>query len=275
VKELAEAIAGGQLGDRLWLYSNYHCNLECSYCLTDSAPTSPRRSLSRARMVELAGEAAALGFTSVGVTGGEPFLVPDMAETLAEMAAHLPVVVLSNGTLFTERLLARVAPLAGLPVAVQLSLDAADAAANDARRGDGGFVKVIAAAAALRRLGVRVRIASTGASDDAGDRARLCALHLELGIADEDHVTRPVVRRGRAAVDSAAVATSTDNLSPELTITADGAFWSPFAPTAVGGRVDTDLLVCRITSPLHHPVGHILRLVAGRLPGGDAVQGIP
>jgi sulfatase maturation enzyme AslB (radical SAM superfamily) len=27
----------GPLG-RLWLYANYHCNLACRYCLTDSAP---------------------------------------------------------------------------------------------------------------------------------------------------------------------------------------------------------------------------------------------
>ena len=45
---IAEAIREGTLADRLWLYTNYHCNLTCSYCLTESsaaalaARSSPR-----------------------------------------------------------------------------------------------------------------------------------------------------------------------------------------------------------------------------------------
>ena len=50
-------------------------------------------------------------------------------------------------------------------------------------------------------------------------------------------------------------------LAPELTITADGAFWSPFAPTVVGGRVDTDLLVTRAVSPLARPAAALVDLV--------------
>lgn len=98
---VADAIAGGTIGDRVWLYSNYHCNLACTYCLTDSAPSSPRRELSAEAMVTAARQAEELGFAALGVTGGEPFLRPDMAETLAAMAAVLPTVVLSNATLFT------------------------------------------------------------------------------------------------------------------------------------------------------------------------------
>ena len=44
---VAEAIEAGVLGDRLWFYANYHCNLECSYCLTESGPNVPRRLLRR------------------------------------------------------------------------------------------------------------------------------------------------------------------------------------------------------------------------------------
>ena len=35
---VAEAIEDGTLGERVWFYANYHCNLECSYCLTESGP---------------------------------------------------------------------------------------------------------------------------------------------------------------------------------------------------------------------------------------------
>lgn len=36
------ALSDGTLGSRLWLYSNYHCNLACTYCLTESGPKVAR-----------------------------------------------------------------------------------------------------------------------------------------------------------------------------------------------------------------------------------------
>ena len=56
------------VGGRVWVYSNYHCNMACTYCLTDSAPSSPRRALSTKAMVTVAHQAAELGFSSLGVT---------------------------------------------------------------------------------------------------------------------------------------------------------------------------------------------------------------
>jgi len=274
VNELRAAIDRGAVGDRLWLYSNYHCNLYCGYCLTESSPAVQRRTLSATRMIALARQAAELGFASIGITGGEPFLLPHMPETLAWIADCLPVIVLSNGTLLTDKLVTRLAPLASLPVTVQVSLDCSDAERNDARRADGNFAKVLAAITRLQAIGVHVRIATTGVPDNESERARLCALHEELGVSHDDHVIRPVVRRGRARADEAAVPTSQDNLPPELTITAEGAFWSPFAPTVADGRTDTDLLICRTTTPLRRPVEELLRLVEDRPPGNDAVLGI-
>ena len=109
---LRAAIDEGRVAERLWLYSNYHCNLACSYCLTESAPGVERRLLGPARMIEAADQAKALGFRALGVTGGEPFVIADMPEVLGELARRLPVVVLSNATLFTTKLLERMRPLA-------------------------------------------------------------------------------------------------------------------------------------------------------------------
>lgn len=77
---VGEAVATGVLPGRVWLYSNYQCNLACTYCVTESAPGAQRRELDADRMLEAARQAAELGFTAFGVTGGEPFLLPDMAE---------------------------------------------------------------------------------------------------------------------------------------------------------------------------------------------------
>ncbi|HKG16583.1 MAG TPA: radical SAM protein [Solirubrobacteraceae bacterium] len=271
---LRAAIDAGRVADRLWLYSNYHCNLRCSYCLTESAPEVPRRILAPDQMVEAADQARALGFRSLGVTGGEPFLIPEMPEILAELARRLPVVVLSNATLFTTRLVERMRPLAELPVSVQVSLDSAEPDVNDEMRGPRNFARVLDAVPRLVAMGVPVRIATTGDHNTPEEMERLCALHRSLGVSDADHVVRPVVRRGRAAINCMGVVARATDLHPELTLTADGAFWSPFAPTVEGGRVDLDLLVSRQRLPLEAPTRAWLALADGRPPGADSALNI-
>jgi MoaA/NifB/PqqE/SkfB family radical SAM enzyme len=271
---LRAAIDQGRVAERLWLYSNYHCNLACSYCLTDSAPGVPRRLLAPAQMVEAADEASALGFRALGVTGGEPFVVPQMPEILAELARRLPVLVLSNATLFTPRLLERMRPLAELPVTVQVSLDSAEPDVNDLFRAPQNFAKVLHAIPRLIDLGIPVRIATTGDHNDAQQMERLCELHRSLGVPDEDHVVRPIVRRGRAASRGMGVVAEAKDLHPELTLTADGAFWSPFAPTVRAGRLDTDLLVTRQRLPLEAPTRALLALADANPEGTDTALNI-
>lgn len=274
LSEVGEAVAGGRLPGRVWMYSNYHCNITCTYCLTESGPRVARRALSRDTMVEVGRQARELGFTDLGVTGGETFLVPWMPEALAELAELLPVVALTNATLFTRRLLDRVQALAGCAVALQISLDRPDPDVNDAMRAPDNFAKVVAAVAALVRRGVQVRIATTVESIEDSELDRLCALHRELGVPDSDHIIRPIVRRGRAATHGLGVMAAQPDLPAELTITADGAFWSPFGPTVRDGLLDTDLLVTRTTLPLATPARALLGLVENRPQGEDSTLNI-
>jgi MoaA/NifB/PqqE/SkfB family radical SAM enzyme len=272
VSALDQAVADGLVGGRLWLYANYHCNLTCTYCLTESAPGVARRQLPVELLPEIAAEARRAGFTALGVTGGEPFLVRGLAAALGDMARRLPTLVLSNGTLFAGRLLAELEPLAGLDFAIQVSLDSAEPEANDEMRGPRNFARVVEAIPRLRALGLRVRVATTTGGLEPEALARLCELHRALGVPDEDHVVRPIVRRGRAVDHGLGVAAQLGDLPPELTLTVDGAFWSPFGPTVRGGRLDTDLLVTRTTRPLSIPVAAMLKVAgaAGPRPSGDA-----
>jgi len=255
---------------RLWFYSNYHCNLQCSYCLTESGPLVARRELAREAILDRAAEAQDLGFTAFGVTGGEPFIRDDMPGLVAELGRRLPTVVLSNATLFNDRRLGELEPLADLPVHVQISLDHPDPVENDEMRGPENFRKVVEAIPKLVERGIGVRLATTLEDPDAVDpeeRERLCELHRSLGIPDEDHVVRPIIHRGRAATNELGLAAGFEQLDPELTLTSDGAFYSPFGPTVRGGRLDTDLLVSRATGPLDQPVTALLR-IADQLPDG-------
>jgi len=271
----AVAIEEGRLPGRVWFYSTYSCNLACTYCLTESSPGVPRRALDGATIVELTRQAAALGFTDVGITGGEPFLSPHLPAVLAEVASMLPTVVLSNGTLFNDVRLAALRPLAALPVRVQVSLDSDQPDVNDAARGPDNFAKVVEAIRRLLDVGLGVRVATTlDGAPDPDALARLCELHRSLGVADEDHVVRPVVRRGWAQVRREGIEVMPADLPAELTITADGAFWSPFGPTVTGGVLDTDLLVTRTTDPLRIPAEALLRLMEARPRGEDARTGI-
>jgi MoaA/NifB/PqqE/SkfB family radical SAM enzyme len=277
VSAIADAVAAGTLSGRLWFYTNYHCNLQCSYCLTESAPLVRRRELEHEAVLERAAEAKELGFTGYGVTGGEPFIRDDMPVLAAALGRELPTIVLSNGTLFNERRLRELEPLADLPVHIQISLDRPDPIENDDMRGPENFRKVVEAIPRLVERGIGVRIATTVADPDAVDpeeQERLCELHRSLGIPDEDHVVRPIIHRGRAATNEMGVLAGFEQLEPELTLTADGAFYSPFAPTVRGGRLDTDLLVSRTTSPVSTAASALLR-IAGELPEGhDASIGI-
>ncbi len=271
---IANAVATGVLPGRVWMYSNYHCNLECSYCLTESGPGVLRRELDSDAMLDIARQAADLGFTALGVTGGEPFMNPGMPETLLRLGRILPTVGLTNGTLFTGPRLAAVEVLAGTDVALQISLDSADPDVNDEARGTHNFAKVVAAIPALVERGVTVRLATTLEAADPEDMARLCELHRGLGVPDSDHVVRPVISRGRAVTGGLGVSAGMDDLPPELTVTADGAFWSPFAPTVREGRLDTDLLLTRTTDPLAVPARTLLGLIEGRPAGDDSTLNI-
>jgi MoaA/NifB/PqqE/SkfB family radical SAM enzyme len=272
---LARAVSEGRCGDRLWLYATYHCNLACVYCLTESHPRiANRRELSRETMVRVGHEARELGFSALGITGGELFMLRDAAETTAELGAILPTVVLTNATLFTDRLLQRLEPLAGLDVALQLSLDAPEAAHNDALRGPENFAKVAAAVPALRKRGLRVRIATTVEDQTEDELMRLCELHRAWGVPDEDHIVRTVVRRGRADIEGLGVEPGPTDILPELTITAEGAFLHPFAPTVRHGVTDLDGLVSRQILPLVSALSRFVRIVAEQPAGTDVIRNI-
>jgi MoaA/NifB/PqqE/SkfB family radical SAM enzyme len=272
---IGEAVAEGRMGDRLWLYATYHCNLACIYCLTESHPRiADRRTLPRETLVRAAHEAKELGYASVGLTGGEVFMLPRFAETVAEVAAVLPTIALTNATLFTERVLSSLEPLAELDAALQISLDSDRPARNDALRGPENFARVVEAVPRLTQRGIRVRIQTTVDDQEPEELARLCALHRAWGIPDEDHIVRPVVRRGRAAVKGMGIEPGPFDILPELTLTADGAFLHPFAPTVRHGVTDLDGLVSRQVLPLEVPTRKLLRIVADQPVGDDVVRNI-
>lgn len=87
-------------GVRLWLYTNFHCNLCCDYCCVSSSPSTPHRELGAERIGRIVGEAARWGVRELFLTGGEPFLLPDIDTIIATCVKQLPTTVLTNGMVF-------------------------------------------------------------------------------------------------------------------------------------------------------------------------------
>ena len=257
---IRDAIDAGTIGERVWFYSNYTCNLACRYCLTSSSPSVTPRELDTATIVALARDAVRLGFGSFGITGGEPFLRRDMPELIEMLAQMLPVVVLTNGTLFTDRFVReRLSPLAGLSVAFQVSLDAADAVVDDRYRGAGTHARAVAGLERLATYGLRRRIGTTIDDDGDGDLATLQQFALAHGVSDDDHVIRPIIARGAAVALGIGSEAGAADVPPELTITLDGAFWSPASPTIRNGRLDVGERLTQTLRPLDVAAKAMLR----------------
>jgi len=227
------------VGSRLWLYTNFDCNLRCDYCCVRSSPDAPRRELGLARVERIAGEAAELGVKEIFVTGGEPFLLKDIGEILLACATAAPTTVLTNGMLFAGR---RIESLRQLPrdrIVLQISLDSPTPELHDLHRGQGTWARTRDGIERARALGFRVRLAAT-VSTDAEDQEFRRFLDQEK-IAAQDRVIRRIALRGSA---SAGVAVTRTDLVPEVTITAEGVYWHPV------GAEDADMLVRRDIFPL-------------------------
>jgi hypothetical protein len=226
---------------RLWVYSNFHCNLACSYCAVASSPAARRRSIGLARFQALVDEAMAEGFEELYVTGGEPFVEPDIVAMLEYASDRMPTVALTNAMLFTGgRRRAELERLAGREgLVLQTSLDGARPETHDRFRGAGSWEKAVAGIEIGRSLGIPMRAAMTETAANTGEVAELRALLAGVGIEGDDFAVRPLVKRGFA---DHGLDVSDAVMVPELTITADGAHWHP-----VGGDLDSspDLVVAR------------------------------
>lgn len=236
------------LGSRLWLYTNFDCNLHCDYCCVRSSPTAPRRELGLERIERITREAAELGVKEIFVTGGEPFLLNDIGEILIACAAAAPTTVLTNGMLFAGP---RAETLRALPrdrVVLQISLDSATPDLHDLHRGPGTWARTRAGIQYAQAQGFRVRLAATVSTDAEADEFRRF-LDQEK-IAEEDRVIRRIALRG---VASEGVAVARTDLVPEVTITAEGVYWHPV------GAEDDDLLVTREIFPLSESFAAVRR----------------
>jgi pyruvate-formate lyase-activating enzyme len=233
---------------RLWVYTNFHCNLACDYCAVASSPKAAPRTITAGQFQNLVDEAVSEGFTELYVTGGEPFLHPDIAPLLGYASQRLPTVVLTNAMLLRGRRLAGLADLAGQSrrgaLTIQTSLDGARPETHDAHRGRGSWAKTIDGIRQAASLGLPIRVAMTETPQNTTETGEVARLLAGLGIDGEAFAVRPLLRRGLSA-DGLDIQASTT--IPELTVTADGLHWHPAGADAA---TSPDMLLAGPGTPL-------------------------
>ncbi|HSB02904.1 MAG TPA: radical SAM protein [Anaerolineales bacterium] len=232
---------------KLWIYTNYDCNLKCSYCVAKSGPSAPRRALGMENVKRLVDEAVELGFEHIFFTGGEPFILDEIYEMLTYSSARIQTTVLTNAMLLRGTRLERLGSIANENLIVQVSLDGGRPEEHDAYRGPGSWEKTVEGIKLLQAAGFRLRLGTTETPVNSAHLHTLCEFHRSIGIPDEDHFIRPLAKRGYSREG---LELGMDNLVPEITVNLDGVFWHPLS-------TDTDMQVNKKLFPLADSVARV------------------
>jgi mycofactocin radical SAM maturase len=137
----------------------YACNLACVHCLSSSGRRDPRE-LSTAECRALIDELERMQVFYVNIGGGEPTVRKDFWELVEYATAHhVGVKFSTNGSRITPE---RAEWLrASDYVDVQISLDGATAAVNDAVRGSGSYETALRAMTLLAGTGFKLSVVVT------------------------------------------------------------------------------------------------------------------
>ncbi len=134
--------------DQIWFQvSGTVCNLRCRHCFISCSPENHSFwFMTREQVIDTLRQSVALGVKEYYFTGGEPFMHREMVTILGDALAYGPTTVLTNATLIlarTARALAAAARRSPYTLEIRVSLDGVTAAANDALRGEGSFVRAM------------------------------------------------------------------------------------------------------------------------------------
>jgi hypothetical protein len=179
----------------LWFNTGTLCNITCANCYIDSSPTNDRLVyLTRADVEPYLAELTQTA--EIGITGGEPFMAPEIIAILdGALARGHTLLVLTNAMrpMMRPRVQAGLADLAARypgRMTLRVSLDSHDSAAHDAERGQGAFAEACTGLKWITAAGIPLALAGRKALHEDepaardGYRALIASLGLALDAAD-------------------------------------------------------------------------------------------
>lgn len=153
------------------IYLTNACNLCCKHCFMRSG-TPLKDELPADEWCRILSEFKENGGQSVTFSGGEPLMNHDFDDILIHASTmQLETTVLSNGILWTQERIAKLAPYISQ---IQISIDGFDEPSNAKVRGAGHFDRIVHNVISFVNCGIRTSIATTftfqNLQDDAAER---------------------------------------------------------------------------------------------------------
>ena len=140
------------------IYLTNACNLRCEHCFMRSG-IPLKNELSSDEWRRILSEFKDNGGQSVTFSGGEPLMNCDFDCILMHASSlQLETTVLSNGILWTQQRIAKLAPHISQ---IQISIDGFDEPSNAKVRGAGHFDRIVRNVIAFANRGVRTSVATT------------------------------------------------------------------------------------------------------------------
>lgn len=157
------------------------CNLECVHCYADAEIRKFRNELTTAEAETMIRDLAAMNVPALLISGGEPFVRPDILE-LAELAMSLGVRVTfsTNGTLIDAKRAERIAKIGVAYVGI--SIDGGEERHDHFRGKKGAFRDAVRGIRHCRDAGIRVGVRFTVTKENVGEIDSIFNLVEEEGI---------------------------------------------------------------------------------------------
>jgi len=171
--------------------------MACEHCYTSGRFSGPE--LTTEEALKMVAELAELGASHLAITGGEPFLRPDVLDVAREAREHgLSVSFNTNGSLIDDRLAKE---LRELDAFAFVSIDGADREVCDVLRGPGAWEKALRGMALLRSYGVEFSTIMTVTALNYGQGRKHVLLSEAVGAWEA--VFLPLIPAGRAGSNRA------------------------------------------------------------------------
>ena len=164
----ARASVGLERLETLWFNTGTLCNIECANCYVESGPRNDRLAYVAAGEVEAyLDEVAALGLGTrqIGLTGGEPFMNPDILDIIElALGRGFEVLVLTNAMRPMQRAriragLTRLGERFGAALTLRVSLDHYGKVLHETERGPGSYQVTLDGIDWLAANGLRINLA--------------------------------------------------------------------------------------------------------------------